>query len=467
MTRRKKERAGAAPALLKPPAADAGPGLPRPARRGVVWVAAAVLVVGVAGAGLWYALAPPVPEVSLGPDPDPELVKAVSEARGAVRRAPWSDQARGRLGMLLQANLADPEATATCFAQAEKLNPSDPRWPYLYAVAVKDKDPSLALELLRRSVELADRRGTPPDAPLLVLADLLREQGLLDEAGKAYHQLLRRQPSYHARAYLGLAYLALRRGQPEAALECVRRCSADPSTRLRAHRVAAEAHQRRGEPEAAAEAHRQADALPPDQGVPDPWADEVRALVVGQLRRQFMVEGLQAQGRLREAEEVQRQELRDRPHLRYLMSGEALLAAGRVAAAEADLREAVRLAPTSIEGHFSLGQALAAQKKYGAAAEAYRRVLELTPAHPGAYRELAHCALTRGEKAEAIRLLRQALQYGPNNAEIHRDLGEALATEGQNEEAAQHLARAIDLNPDDARARELLEAVRASQKPRR
>jgi tetratricopeptide (TPR) repeat protein len=424
-----------------------------------------LVVAGVAGAGLWYALAPPVPEISLEPDADPELVRAVSEARWAVRRSPWSDRVRGRLGMLLQAHGEDPDAVTTCYAQAAKLNPTEPRWPYLHGVAVREKDPALSVSLLRRAVELADRQRNSPDAPLLVLADLLLDQGQLDEADKAYGRLLGRRPD-HPRAYLGLARLALRRGQPEFALECVGHCGSDPACRRQAHLEAAKALRWRGQREAAEEAHRQADELPPDQAWPDPWAAEVRSLVVGRLRRQFLVEEYLAQGRSRDAEDLQREELQERPDLRYLISGEEKLGAGRAAAAESDLREAVRLAPKSIEANFDLGQALAAQNKFDEAARSFRRVIELTPSHSAAYQELARCALTRGDRAEAVRLLHQALQYSPNSAECHRDLGELLAADRRYEEAVQHLVRAVDLNPTDARARELLENARASQRPK-
>jgi tetratricopeptide (TPR) repeat protein len=462
MSRRKKQHTRPGRGIASPPAVPTAAAGPHRLRHLLLRAAAVALVLGAAGLAIWYALAPPMPEVSLGAGADPALVRAVDEARWAIRRAPYSDGPRGRFGMLLQAHALRAEA-AVCYVQAEHLNPAEPRWPYLHALMMA-ADPPAALELWRRAAELAGARPNAADAALLHLADASLGQGRLDEAATAYRQLLRGRPD-HARARLGLARLALRRGRPAEALEHLGPCAASPATRKAARQLAAQAHRRLGNADAAATAAREAAELPPDAAWPDPWSDEVVALRVGREARVMRLQELRAHKRLAEAAELARQTVADYPDLGWLELGRSRLAASEWDAAERALQEALRLAPHSAEARFGLGQALVGQKKYQAAAEALRAVIAQEPAHAAAYRELARCLAATGDKQGATHMLEQALRLRPQCADSHRELGELLAEAGRRDEGVQHLDQAVRLNPDDARARELLASARGKDKP--
>jgi tetratricopeptide (TPR) repeat protein len=416
----------------------------------------------VAGLGARFALAPPLPVIHLDASADEPVVQAVGEARQAVYRAPWSDAARGRLAMLLQAHGQSPETAALLYAQAEHLNPAEPRWPYFHAAAVKDTPAEL--ELLRRSVELADRRSEAPDTPLITLADACLTHNHLTEAEAAYGRLLRRRQD-HPRAHLGMARLELRRGRPNVALMHLRYCL-DPTTRRVALFTAAEAHRQLKEPDEATAAARAAEAAPSDRPWPNPWAQEVQQLTVGRLHRFFVAQELQARGQLIESAELSSQEVSGHADVRLMAVGLQHLSDGHPDQAEAVFRRAVASGPASVDARFGLGRSLLAQEKYEEAAECFRRVLEMSPAHAGAYRELARCAVARGDQAEATRLLRRSLQYQPSCADAHRQLGELLSTAGQREEAVQQFSEALHLAPEDSRARQLLEQVRGREKPR-
>src|SRR5262245_32478462 len=69
------------------------------------------------------APAPPEPDLS---GVDPAVRKAIEGARAEVKRAPQSAEAWGRLGMVLSSHIFAGEALA-CFAEAERLQPRDPR----------------------------------------------------------------------------------------------------------------------------------------------------------------------------------------------------------------------------------------------------------------------------------------------------------------------------------------------------
>src|SRR5215472_15995720 len=68
------------------------------------------------------------PEVDLA-GVDPHAVAAIEAVRGEVRRAPQSDLTWGRLGMTLLAHNFG-EAAYACLARAERLNLTQPRWPF-------------------------------------------------------------------------------------------------------------------------------------------------------------------------------------------------------------------------------------------------------------------------------------------------------------------------------------------------
>ena len=84
-----------------------------------------------------------------------------------------SAAAWGRLGKILLAHEFSDEARA-CFAQAEALDPAEPRWPYHQGTILSQGEPDAAIPKLQRAVE---RCGNDPDAPRLRLAEILLAQG--------------------------------------------------------------------------------------------------------------------------------------------------------------------------------------------------------------------------------------------------------------------------------------------------
>jgi tetratricopeptide (TPR) repeat protein len=218
---------------------------PRPRhRRRVLLLAALLLVVG-GGALASCFLAPQPPAVPLD-GVDPAVVKAVEAARRNVRLLPWSAAAWGRLGSVLFIHdfnaAADP-----CFARAERLDPRNPRWPYLRARSLAELDPGAALPVLRRAVALC---GDEPVAPRLQLAELLLERGRLDEAEGYFFQVYERDHD-DARACLGLGRVAFARGQlPESLDHLLRSARAAPQVKA-SHVLLAAVYQHSGKAEEA------------------------------------------------------------------------------------------------------------------------------------------------------------------------------------------------------------------------
>jgi tetratricopeptide (TPR) repeat protein len=425
-----------------PPSADRPPG-----RLGAVVLAAVAL--GWYG-WRWYAAAAP-PAVALA-DTDPAVAAAIEAARREVWWKPHSAAAWGRLGQFLRAHGYLPESNV-CFARAEQLDPADPRWPYLQGTGLQTDDPEAAIGHLERAVALC---GDTPDAPRLLLAEVCLQQGRRDEAERHFRQALAADPG-SARAHLGLGRLACDRGSPRDALPHLERAAASPLAPKASRVLLAQAYQQLGDAAAAGRERALAQDLPADPPWPDPFQEEVLALMSGKQARLSRLQTLHRQGRAAEARELARQLEKEYPDVYWLVEGRGQMGRGDLAAAEQALRKAVELAPGSVEARLDLGAVLFERRNYPAAADCFRKVTELEPGHGPAYLRLGRCLAAQGDRAGALRAFEAAVRYMPQQAEAHRELGAFLIQEGRPNEAAAHLRQALRLQPGDTRAKELLD----------
>lgn len=407
----------------------------------------------------WYT-APAPPAVSLA-DVDPAVATAIEAARRDVWWRPHSAAAWGRLGHLFRAHGYVPESNL-CFARAERLDPADPRWPYLQGTGLQSDDPVVAIAHLQRAVALC---GSVPDAPQLVLAEVCFQQGRLDEAEQHFRQVLQGDPG-NARAYLGLGRLAGEGGQPRDALAHLERSASSPLTERASRILLADAHQKLGDTAAAGREHARALDLPADPPWPDPFQEEVLSLMIGKQARLARLQTLHRQGRTAEALELARQLEKDYPDVYWLVEGRGQMTRGDFVGAEQALRKAIELAPGSVEAHFDLGTVLFQQRNLAAAAASFRKVTELEPGYGPAYLRLGRCLESQGDRAGALSAFEAAVLYMPQQAEAHQAFGALLAREGRRGEAITQLRQALQLQPGDAKAKELLEEVsRQGQKP--
>jgi tetratricopeptide (TPR) repeat protein len=414
----------------------------------------AALATGVGG-WVWFRESVPEPPAIQADSIDPAVRAAIEKARGQVRQAPRSATAWGQLGMVL-ATHSFPTEAHTCLAQAERLDPREPRWPYYQGVLLAPAEPDAAIPLLRRAVELF---GDGPDAPRLRLAELLYAQGHLDEAGDQFRRLLQHHPD-HARAYLGLGRLAYRQNNLEESLAHLNHSVTNGRTRRASTILRAEIHQRLGSRAAAEQDLRQAAGLPDDPEWPDPFVEEYQRLGVGRKAHLDRANQLLDQRRYAEARTALEQAVRAYPDSdwAWLLSGKAALKQNDPAAAERALRKALKLTPDSVEAWFHLGITLFAKKDLRGAGECFRKATERKP-DAQAYYLLGHCLAPQGDEGGAIEAFRKALRYQPNYAQAHLDLGTLLAKRGQNADALLHLGYAVQLDPANLRAKKLLQQV--------
>ncbi len=410
------------------PVLDSCPAAPRRRRRRVI--AAALLGVAVLVPAGWLLLrpAPPEPPAVDLTDADPEVKQAIDEARQAVHKAPRSAAAWGKLGMVLVAHDFRGEA-AVALAEAERLDPNEPRWPYLQGTALLRDYPERALPPLRRAAALSRE-----PAVRLRLAEVLLDRGQVDEAEDLFRQVGRADAD-NARVEFGLARVARARGDPAGCLKRLQQAADLPRTRPRAvHALLAELY--RQFPGKGAEAEREQETvarLPEDPPWPDPYAQDAMSLRVGKQVRLEKAGALRRAGQVRDAETLMQETVRLYPKsdLAWLELGAVRVQANKFAGAEQAYERATKLGPTRFEAHFRLGVAIYFQRAHrpGAltdAARAFREAIRLAPTVYPAYFRLGMCLEDLHDRAGAVRAYQATLRCRPDHPEGHRNLGRLL-----------------------------------------
>ena len=396
----------------------------RPTRRRWLWLVAALAVVGIviALAVWWRPQTPPAPEPPRPDltDVDPEVVEAITAEQERVRQQPQNGTAWGRLGMVFRAHDFGEEANR-CFREAERLDPHEPRWPYLQGLTRVMTDPEAGIPCLERA---AERAKDDPLAPRLRLAEVLLERGQLDEA-QAHLDWARRRAAGEPRTQLGLGRLAVLRGQWKTALEHLEYCLEDPHSRRLAHILRAEVLGRLGETEAARVTQQEAERLPEDQAWPDPFVLEVLSLQCGLRFRLQRADELFAAQRQGDAIRLMEETVTRYPQsaATRLKLGDFFRRMGHLDRAERAFAEAVRLDAESAEGWFLLG-CMQARDRPGEAADSFRRTIRLKPDHALAHFNLAHRLKEMGDRAGAANEFRAALRCQPDYAPARQALEE-------------------------------------------
>ena len=365
----------------------------------------------------------------------------------------------GTLGAALMTHKFQ-QAAATCFKQAEKLQPNEPRWPYLHGVMLLTGDAEAAIPHLSRATELA---GDHPPAPKLRLADALLERGQLDEAERHLQSLLQRHPD-EPHVALGLGKLAFAREQFDEALKDLDRAARSPYTARASLALIAGIQQRLGNSMAAAAAVKQLAKMPRDLVMVDPFVGEASALQTGMQASLTRADRLFRAGRKGEGMALLEKtaSLYSRSATPWRVLGQARFNEKDYAGAEKALRHALELSPNESTIHFQLGNALLAQNLPTQAAECFRRATDLWPSYAPAYYQLGECLARDGRNGEAIEAFRAAVRHDPAFALGYRQLGAALIFEHRRDEAIAALERAVKLDPADRHAVDLLQRARTA-----
>jgi tetratricopeptide (TPR) repeat protein len=432
-------------------------------RRRLLWSLLVLLGLGAAGAAggwIWYerrALAPLPPSPDLD-GVDPPVAAAIEKERKAVLGSPRSAAAWGQLGKVLAAYYYHTEAIA-CFAQAERLDPREPRWPYFQGVFLLLDQAEEAIPCFRRALALC---GDESDVVRLRLNETLLTQGHLDEAEDGFRRMLEREPG-NPRVHLGLGRLAVQRQRWQEALSHLRTAAADRHTGRAVSIALAEVYQRQGDETAAADWRSRVEHLPPDAPWPDRWVEEIQQLHVGVSKRDRLIQAgqLLKQGRDGEAFTLFNQLVSDYPDSdeAWFALGQALYSRGNYAAAEQAMQKVVALTPGYAEAHNYLGLARFRQRNLPAAADAFRKATQLKPDFALAYANLARCLVQQKDEPGAVSAFRTAVRCKPDFVEVRLELAELLHRTGHDADALDEVRQALQLRPADPKAQGLLKQL--------
>jgi len=413
------------------------------------WLIVLVIVGLSVAVGLWLNQrnAPALPQIPLG-QLNPAAAALLQERLDAVRAAPKSGPAWGALGATLRVFEFTADAEH-CLVVATRLDPKEPRWPYLHGISLALRSPVKAIPLVRRAVSLC---GNNPEAPRLRLAALLAENGRDDEARRELETLLRELPN-HAPALLKLAYLDNARGDTAAALASTDRCLQDPRTARAAWSLRASLHQRGGDSAAARAAAERAATLPPDVLVHDPFESEARQSRSDPRSLSDRAQGFLLNRQLSNAAPLVEQLMREHPDFAetWLVAGRLQLIQRRLDEAEASLRRHIVLETNSANGHFQLGMVLLEQNRLEESAAHFARAVQIKPDLGPGYFNLGVALGRQGHKPEAVTSFREAIRHNPERIDSYILLADLLFDLGARAQAQEIARQAEALNPADRR----------------
>lgn len=452
-------------------------------RRTVLVAALVSLFIAGSGTAYWFFHrfpAAPMPPVVPANPAEPEFTAVAQKLRGEVLREPRSARTWGRLGQALLANDWMESEAQVCFAEAQRLDPKNPHWPYYQAgILLNQGEREAALPYLQRAAAHCAVAAPDKTAPRLRLAETLLALGRRGEAEEQFRQVLGRNAD-DVRAHYGTALAAADRQEWQTSRKHLLRCLGSPLAQQKACVQLAFVSQCLGDTANAQKYRQQADRLPADQDWNDPYVTEYLVWAVTKRNRYRLAESLEASGRLREAASVVRPMVREYPddyRAPYLL-GKIVGQLGGSREAEIALRQALRLAPEKVQVHYYLGLVLftqaveaaehgdrvRAEKLYQEAAERSREALTLKDDYGFAHMTLGLALKGLGKRAEALSALRQAVRCNPEHAELHFYLGDLLAEEGQNKEAREQLEQALEMVPPNAPWKSTAEARLAAVK---
>lgn len=387
----------------------------------------------------------PPPEAS-----EPLLAERLAEATRAVRDQPTSAAAWGRLGEVYDVNSFATPALA-CYAHAQELDPDEWRWSYFAGLLLRPTDPVAALKQLSRAAELH------PDYAALQLhlgtGHYLAEN--FEQAEQHYRRALALDPGC-VNAQLGLARVAVARGDPVAALSLLQPAGESAGSEGAVHLLLAQVYHELGRhPEA--EREERLTAASPIPALPDGTtavADPVRAEVKAQesVRASRQLEEARhylLEGRDHEAEEaVEKALVADPDSVAALVVSARLLAKrGEIERARERLERAVALDDRNATAHVELGTAYALAGMIEPAISVLERALQIDPTQTSVKGRLAGLLVQAGRDVEALDWLRSANRDLPDDAAIRDKLALVLVRLDRFEEAEPILRELLSADP--------------------
>jgi len=466
-----------------------------------------VLVVGLLLASRWRtgdasARLPSPPAVSAQ---QKAVEQHLRDRYEAAMRAPSSIAAVGPLCLAYHADMFF-DAADRCYGVATALAPDEWRWTYYRAVIQSERGGGEALVAsLRQVVDRAPQFGPA----WLRLGEAEFKAGRYDRAAQAWLKArdlpvenesavsprhLTETP-LSAYASLGLARVALVRGEFDSARQTLEQLLSTTPQFGSALRLLAESYRKLGRETEATRYVYRAGRVPPYAPYADPVIDELAR----ESRNSILLLRLASEANLainaEWSEYLTRRALEFDPNnpevvlklarvlrtverndealelfMRYQAMvpgdyqalahiGSCLSAMGRFGEAETYFRQALKGLDDPVT-HFNMGLLLARTNRLDGAVAEYEKALKLDPMHTDSRTNLAAVFARQGKLDRAAHELTIQLEHDPENAGARTNLGLVLLQQGRPAGAINQFEEALRLDPGFTPAREALDSIR-------
>jgi tetratricopeptide (TPR) repeat protein len=426
-----------------------------------------LIVLAVAGVGVWQVTRwiqhqrgrdLVIPQLNLT-GLDPAIVKAMTEARQSVEDRPYDADAWGQLGMVLYAHEHNSPAVQ-CFANAEQLDATNYRWPYLRGMILAEENFAKGIPHLRRAVALAPADDS---SIRLRLAELLFDVRELEESETIFREVLAVEMD-NARAKYGLARVLALHGDPHEAMRWATGAARTLTPVRATYELLAKLQFKVGDREAAQTQLAYVERLP-DRNLmwPDQVLEDVALLRVDARWQNEEALKYRMLGQPHKFVRALRKLVADHPDVPsyYAQLGRAALEAGEVRTVVKTLETGVQRHPDAVDIRYYLGKIYQQNRQFTEAAASYQEAVNRKPDYPDAWNGLAACQVDLQQPGPAEASYRQALRHDPFHLEALIGLGNLLVAAGRGQEAAPFLKTALQLMPDDPQISTLLKRAQS------
>ncbi len=422
-----------------------------------IHIVAVAILLGIIGVGstmavrIWRAqrrtavataAVPPVPDLRRWPE---ELSRLLRQVSANVAHNPDPVAPLGELAKIYLINGFASQA-AGVLDGLRKMDPKNPRWPYLSAdLWMRSGETQKAEAEFETTVRLEPGYAVG----WLRLGSLMAEQKRMDDAARCFRRAVSIAPA-DLRAQLNLMVFEAARGKIEASLkELIGLTEVNPQiaelheTLEKFYRQSGDESHAQREKHLAAEAGRHI-------GTEDPWLDEMALQCFDADRLVLYAFKFSREGRMQEAEQVLRHATRDVPHDARLWEALADVCqkTNRLADARATLEQAVVACPSEPRLVLLLTRALGREGRTADAVATMRRAVVQWPDRADLRDALGNALRNDGADSEAVATLRDALRLNPLLPETHYDLAFTLLKTGKTDEALSEAQKALSLRPD-------------------
>jgi tetratricopeptide (TPR) repeat protein len=390
-------------------------------RRKILFSVALLTAIAVAGYGWrsyserqdWRKMRPPLPP-ALGAEA-PGLDARFADCARRMAGWPLDRAALAEFTLLCHANGLLPEA-AQGYQALMRLEPAEPRWPYLLSGIVAGYGRlEEALPLLQQATRLAPERVIL----WLRLGDTLLKTNRTEEAQAAYEEAQRRAPG-EVHVLFALARCDLQAGRLTAARGRLQQAVAIDPKFPDAQSLLSVVFEQLGNPEAAAVARSRVKGDSHDAEGPDPWRDELADYIYKPYAIMVAAAGALNEGRPQRAMQI--------------------------------LDRALALAPADARLHRQKAKTMASMGDLAGARAEFQRAVELDPHNENLRQDLVAVLRLGKDEGAFERAVADGLRACPDSAQLHFEAGFIAARAGRLDEAAGHFEQTWKLRPDETAA---------------